>query len=368
MSKTISEAMNVLPRLGYRWLKLNDYRIEEKLEIPLKAYTNEYLPQQDMGISLRKSTASAAALKLFTKIPFGVSDELVELVEASFNAGIDVFLPAQEWVDEPLFIRYNLDDENDSLLDLNLIVAERNSRMTVVIEYSSDTDRRVLHTGVTKILAEEGAEVDVIKIQRLNDNAAHFDSIYVEASPHAKVRFFQVELGSKYSVTNYVSRIADNAEAVVKSMYLGDGERVLDLSYHMVHTGFRSSSNILVKGALKDHSRKVFRGTLDFRRGARLAEGNEEEYALLLDPTVNSNAIPLLLSEEDDIIGGHAASAGKVDADQLFYLMSRGLREEEATLTIVKASYAPILAALPSHVRQDVENEVAKKLVPKCTT
>lgn len=368
MMKTISAPMNRLPRLGYRWLKLNEYNISEPLQVPLKPYTHAYLPQLDHEVKINRAGSSVSRLKLLSEIPYGASSELVGLVEDHFNAGIELLAPAGVAVSEPVVIPYHLDGENDVLLDLNVVVAERGASVTVVMEYSSDEGSSTIHNGVTKILAEEGAEVHLVKIQRLNNQGAHFDSLYVEASPYSTVRFSQVELGGKFSITNYLSRVADNAATLTKSMYLGDGERVLDLSYHMIHTGFRSTSDLLVKGALKDKSRKVFRGTLDFKRGARLSEGNEEEYALLLDPDVSSSAIPLLLSEEDDIMGGHAASAGKVDANQLFYLMSRGLSQEEATVSLVKAACWPVLAELPRQVRSQIEGELEARLTDQCTT
>ena len=87
----------------------------------------------------------------------------------------------------------------------------------------------------------------------------------------------------------------------------------------------KSFSDIHTLGALSDTSKKSFRGTLDFLRGAVASEGAEEDTCLLLDPTVKSISLPLLLCKEDNVVGNHAASAGQIDQNKLFYLMSRGL-------------------------------------------
>lgn len=363
MTTGISSGLNRLPRLSYRWLQLNEFGFRDPVQLPVQEYSLNYLPnKREQEIVLTEMT-KLEDVPLLTRHSFGVSQELVEFGEKHYNAGFYLSVPAGKTIQEPLQIRYKLSNDNSSVVDYNVIVAQKNSRITINVEYLGVDSARGFHNGITKVIAEEGAEVTLIKVQRLNDTSLHFDSHYIEAGPYATVRYVQVELGSGHSITNYVANLADNSSAVVDSMYFGDGNQVLDLSYHMLHHGHRSKSDILVKGALKDNSKKVFRGTLDFKRGASLADGNEEEYVLLLDPTVKSDAVPLLLSEEDDVQGGHAASAGKVDPDQLFYLMSRGLSAEEAIQVIVKAAYQPILAQLPQEQQSAILTDLNQRLV-----
>ncbi len=364
VEKTITEALNTLPRLSYRWLGLNSFSFQEDIKVAIKPYTHNYLPTKvDSSLILQPMPGSLHQKGILETEDYGVSKELVELMTENLNGGFYLEIPQGKRILEPLYVQYLFSSENDTLLDQNLIVAHEDSEITVVVEYLGDAKHPAFHHGLTKIVAAEGAKVNLIKIQRLCGNSVHLDSHYVNVGSYASVRYVQVELGSKYTVTNYLGRIAENGMANVDGMYLGDREQVLDLSYHMIHEGYRSESDILVRGALKDKARKVFRGTLDFRRGARLANGNEEENVLLLDPTVKSDAVPLLLSEEDDVQGGHAASAGKADPEQLFYLTSRGLSEEEATTEVVKASFQPVLDLLPAGYKETVEYDLGRKLV-----
>lgn len=362
MEKTITEALNVLPRLSYRWLGLNTFDFQEDIKVAIKPYSQAYLPTEIDSSLVLQAMPGLPRRSLGTE-NHGVSRELVELTTENPNGGFYLEIPRGKHILEPLYVQYHFSDENDTLLDHNVIMAQENSEITVLIEYLAGSKNPAFHNGFTRIIAAKGAKVNLIKVQRLNDKSVHLDSHHVDIGPYASVRYVQVELGSKYAITNYMGRIAENGVANVDSMYLGDAEQVLDLSYQMIHEGYKSESDILVRGALKDQARKVFRGTLDFRRGARLANGNEEENVLLLDSTVKSDAIPLLLSEEDDVQGGHAASAGKADPEQLFYLMSRGLSEEEATTEVVKASFQPVLDLLPAKQKETVERELGRKLV-----
>lgn len=364
MEKTLTEALNTLPRLSFRWLGLNHFSFQDELKVSIKPYTHPYLPADfDSSLILQAIPGSLQQNELLATEISGVSKELVEITKENPNGGFYLEIPSGKRVLEPLYVRYGFSEENDMLLDQSIIVAQENCEITVVVEYLAMSESPAFHHGLTKVVAAEGAKVNLIKIQRLGANSIHLDSHHVDVGPYASVRYVQVELGSQYTVTNYLGRAAAHGISHVDAMYLGNREQVLDLSYHMIHEGYRSESDILVRGALKDKARKVFRGTLDFKRGARLANGNEEENVLLLDPAVKSDAVPLLLSEEDDVQGGHAASAGKPDPELLFYLMSRGLSEEEATTEVVKASFQPVLDLLPARLKEDVGNELGRKLV-----
>lgn len=362
MSVLLTEKLNTLPRLSNRWLKINHHGFSGSILLPSKPYGKNFLPDLADGKILLEKIQNAQVATLVPAIKYGVSDQAVKLAEEHSNGGFFLEIPRAHVQKEPIHIKYHLDDLDPVLYDHNLIIAGENSSATVVIEFFGDQGE-FYHNGVTKIFAEKGAQITIIKVQRLSDSSVHLDSNYTELGSNSGVRHVQVELGSKKSITNYLARIGVQSKALVDSMYLGSGERTLDLSYHMIHTGYRSASNVLVKGVLKDKAKKVFRGTLDFKRGAHLADGNEEEYVLLLDPTVKSDAVPLLLSEEDDVLGGHAASAGKIDPKDLFYLMSRGLSIEEATLVLIKASYQPVLDLLPLNLRQSILEDLHQRLV-----
>ncbi len=122
------------------------------------------------------------------------------------------------------------------------------------------------------------------------------------------------------------------------------------------HFGAHSESRILGKGgALGGQARKTFRGTLDFKSGSKTSVGQEEEFVLLLSKDVNSDSIPALMCEEDDVIGEHAASIGRMDTELLFYMMSRGFSEDEARRTLVKAAVADTLESLEINtVKEDI--------------
>lgn len=366
-----NKTLNTLPVITWRWLKVNELNLRNYKLTNIPEYNKEFLVEGNFSDVIVKEMHSS--LKINENIKYyvnkeenyGVSEEFVALGEKSYNTGIFVHAPRNTKLAEPIRLEYKLNNENPIVIDNNVIVAEENSEITVVIDYTTIDDVDTFHNGVTKVYARDNAVVNIIKVQRMNSKSYHFDSQVAYSGYGAKVNWIQVELGAKNSVTNYINNLnEENSEANISSVYLADGERTIDLSYLMNHRGRRSLSNIETRGALKDKAKKVFRGTLDFKHGASRSKGSEEEYAILLDKTVKSDAIPLLLCSEDDVEGQHAASAGQIDSDKLFYLMSRGLDEKEAKKLIIEASFAPIIDKIPlEDLRNTITEEVHRRIV-----
>lgn len=293
------------------------------------------------------------------------NSELISFADKHYNSGIFLSLSPNVKIQEPIKVEFNMDVENPTVIDKNVIVAEAGSEATIIIDYSSDDTEKVFHNGFTVVYAEDNSEINIIKIQRMNSLSRNFDSNISVIDGNGKVNWISVELGSDVSGVNFTSLLKGEAsESTMSSIYLVDGVRRMDLEYSMIHQGARSVSNIESKGVLKDKAKKVFRGNLDFKRGARSSKGVEEEYVILMDPTVKSDSIPALMCGEDDVIGEHAASAGQIDESKLFYLMSRGLSERDAKKLIVEASFAPIINRIPIESLQTlITSEVERRLV-----
>lgn len=364
-------ALNTLPVITWRWLKVNDTKIDKLKLTDIPSYNKPFISTEGIEEVIVKRMNSSIntqeKLKYFVNkdVKYGVNEELVNLGEKYYNAGIFVQVPKNTKLSVPIILDYNLDRENPVLIDNNIIIAEENSEISIVIDYKAEEETEGFHNGVTKVYAKDGAVVNIIKVQRLNDKSLHFDSHVACSGYGAKVNWVQVELGAEKSITNYINNLDEvESEANISSIYFGDKNHYIDLSYLMNHRGRRSLSSIETRGALKDNAKKIFRGTIDFKLGAGRSKGSEAEYALLLDKTVKADAIPLLLCSEDDVEGMHAASAGQIDGQKLFYLMSRGLSEKEAKKLVVEASYAPIIDKIPlEYLRDAISDEIHRRLI-----
>lgn len=365
----IGSAVGAYRKRLYKSYEALEYPVWKRIkvketEVPdYKPYNNQkVLWHQQEGLSVQPLlTYDGNLFEEKLDRDYGPSPKHRYLVEAFSNTGTVVEVAKGVLVPDPIVIQIELNEENPIALDHHLIHAGVGSEVTVVIDY---TGKAGYENGLINIVAEKDAHVHVVKIQNFGKAVTHISSGLSVVDRDANVRFNSIDLGAGLTVTDYSTYLEDeNALSNVDSVYLGDGKSRLDLGYNIYHNGRRTVSDVLVKGALLDEARKVFRGNLFFRKGARRSQGSETEYVILLDERVKADAIPALLCDEDDVQGEHAASAGQVDANKLFYLMSRGFTEKEAKQLIIMASFAPVIELVPIEgLRDRIAEEVEERL------
>ncbi|MBE8949660.1 MAG: SufD family Fe-S cluster assembly protein [Quinella sp. 3Q1] len=168
--------------------------------------------------------------------------------------------------------------------------------------------------------------------------------IKISVGSRARVEFISADLGrGDFSADVEIDLRGDDSAADFEAVYFGDGKRKLDFNYVIHQRGKRTSATMNVRGALTDKSDKIFRGTLDFQRGAKGSTGRELEEVIILSSGARNRSVPLMLATEDEVDGHHAVSIGRLDEEKIFYLMSRGLDKSEAERLIVEAAFNPVL-------------------------
>ena len=195
---------------------------------------------------------------------------------------------------------------------------------------------------------QEGAVLDLVKVQLVPDDAPYTSRIHIHLGRGAKLNYTAIEAGAVHTASELeVDMEGDDSQSDIWSLYFGDGESEIDLNYIIRQRGQRTDANMQVRGALLGHAEKTFRGTLDFQRGSAGSVGRENEEVVLLSPGVRNRSVPIMLSHEDDVDGHHAVSIGKMDENKLYYLMSRGLDLAAAQRLVVEASFQPVLDRIP---------------------
>ena len=280
--------------------------------------------------------------KLFT------SAEIQNFIDESANLRHFIRIPRNHAEKEPIVLSLWLGAESPVLTDDLVIEAEEGSRAVVILEYTSESGLPVQHCGRTRVFLRPNADLKLVKVQMLNEKAAHTDFIGGVAEKGARLEVILAELGAARPLSdcNLILK-GEGAATELDVVYLGDGQRSLDLSCRVEHRGRKTVSKICGKGILLEKSRKVFRDTLDFIRGSSGSKGREEESVLMLDPRVKNVSAPLLLCGEDDVEGEHATSSGRPDDKILFYLMSRGIGELEARKLLAQAAVSSVIEKIP---------------------
>lgn len=304
----------------------------------------------------------------FQEKQYGVNPKFVSFTESQSNFSKVYHFKKNQVVKNPIRLQFDLSSE-ETLADEHLIYAETGAEATLILEYQAEEkgiqNASQFHIGLIKVIAEENAHIKVFVIQTLPKSKVHIMNAVANCARDAKVSFFSVSLGADVVASDYRSfLIGDNASSDIEAVYLGEEENRLDLSYNIQHYGKCTDSYIEVNGALSGKAKKVFRGDLYFHRGSKASTGKEAEFVILLDEKVKADSIPALFCDEDDVSGEHAANAGTVDENKLFYLMNRGFSETEAKKLIIRAAFSGVIDRLPlPDLMERVEKNLEGKLL-----
>ena len=188
--------------------------------------------------------------------------------------------------------------------------------------------------------------------------------IKISVGNGARVEFVSADAGrGNFSADVEIDLHGDDSAAELDAVYFGDGKRRLDFNYVIRQRGKNTSATMNVRGALVDNCDKIFRGTLDFKRGAKGSVGREVEEVIILSPGTRNRSVPLMLAEEDEVDGHHAVSIGRLDEEKIFYLMSRGLDEAQAQRLIVEAAFNPVVEKIPDeNLRTELLDTLQRRL------
>ncbi|MCD7957848.1 MAG: SufD family Fe-S cluster assembly protein [Lachnospiraceae bacterium] len=211
----------------------------------------------------------------------------------------------------------------------------------------------------TKIRLGKGAHLRLVQIQKLPDEFTFLNDVGTDCAQGAKIETIQIVLGGGSTCMGMRTELGGRkSELESKIGYLLDNKESLDMNYLAYQTGAKTTSRMDVSGVLRGSSKKLFRGTIDFRNGAVGAKGDEKEDVLLLSDGVENRTVPLILCEEEDVEGNHGATIGRLDESLLFYLSSRGIEENEIYEMMARARIDALCA--------DIQDEKTRCLVQRC--
>ena len=239
-----------------------------------------------------------------------------------------------------------------------IITAQENAELTVILDYTSLPKASGFSSVKTKLVAKPYSKIHLVKVQLLGENFIQIDDTSGECDENAKIEVTQIELGGskvyaqvKNELNGYASKFKSS------TAYITENNQILDMNYLVNHHGEKTDTKMLVKGVVGDSSLKVYRGTIDFKRGCTDATGDEQEETLLLSTTAVNKSIPMILCDEENVSGTHGATLGRLGSDELFYMQSRGISEEEAKKMMTKAKVLSVASLIPDEdVRSKIEN------------
>ncbi|GAA2176115.1 Fe-S cluster assembly protein SufB [Arthrobacter parietis] len=281
-------------------------------------------------------------------IPVG-DNKFASLNTAVWSGGSFVYVPPGVHVEIPLQAYFRINTENMGQFERTLIIADEGSYVHYIEGctapiYTSDS----LHSAVVEIVVKKNARVRYTTIQNWSNNVYNLVTKRAIAHEGATMEWIDGNIGSKVTMKYpAVYLVGEHAKGETLSIaFAGEGQHQ-DTGSKMVHIAPNTKSSIISKSVARSGGRAAYRGLVQVREGATHSANTVRCDALLVDTISRSDTYPYVDIREDDVTMGHEATVSRVSEEQLFYLMSRGMPEDEAMAMIVRGFIEPIARELP---------------------
>jgi Fe-S cluster assembly protein SufD len=264
---------------------------------------------------------------------------------AMWQNGLLVVVPRGVVLEEPLYVKLTNAVDDGSLFWRLLVVAEEGARFSLIEEYASaGPEVRGYSNAVTELFVEQDAKLEYVSLQNLSRETWHFATHHARVERDAELDWVAGGFGSKKGKIRIQNDLAGpGATSRVTGAYFADATQHLDYDTFQEHIAPNTTSDFAFKGALRDSARTVWRGMIRVEKDAQKTNAYQENRNLLLSKDAHADSIPGLEILANDVRCTHGATLGRIDRDELFYCMARGLSRAEAERLIVRGFFQDVL-------------------------
>lgn len=302
---------------------------------------------EDMDIALQKHPDIVK--QYFMKLVPGHDHKLAALHGAVWSGGTFLYIPKGVKITAPLQAYFRMNAQNMGQFEHTLIIVEAEAEGHYIEgcsapKYGSSS----LHAGCVEIFVKEGAKFRYSSVENWSQDTYNLNTKRAVVDKDATIEWVGGNLGSGRTMLYPCSILKGNgSHADHLGVAFANAGQIQDTGAKVIHIGEDSSSTVLIKSISKGGGKNVYRGLLQVNKGAVNAKSQVRCDSLLLDAESISDTYPTMRINEDDVSIGHEASTGRISEEQLFYLQSRGLNEDEALAMIVNGFIDPIVKELP---------------------
>jgi len=288
---------------------------------------------------------------------------LTALSTALFTTGTVVHVP-EGTAAEDITIRTTMNSR--SLFNYTLVVAEESAEVTILERQSSEgsVEGHRYYSGIVEVDAGANASVQYGALQNLSEETYNFQVKRGHAGDDATVEFIDGNVGSRLTKTSVETRLlGEGSETRIVGAFFGHEDQHFDIASRVWHENEHTMADLVTRGVLDDEARSVYEGVQDVGREAWSTNSYQRENTLMLSDDSEADASPKLIINNHDTEASHSATVGQVDAEDLFYMTSRGVGEERATNMLVEGFFVPVLEEVAvDELREDLQNLIAQRL------
>jgi Fe-S cluster assembly protein SufD len=310
-----------------------------------------------------------AAENHFGKYAKADSNIFTALSTAFIKDGAFLYIPDGAIIEEPVHILFLTKSGEEQIVShpRNLIIAGKNSQVTVIEHYTGSSDNEIYFTNsVTEIVADENSVIDHIKLQEESKSAFHIAQMEVDQERSSNFSSHMISLGGSISRNDFNARFNDEgSECTLNGLYMIDGTQLFDAHTLIDHAKPHCNSHEHYKGLLDGKSRGVFNGKVMVRKDAQKTNAFQENNNIILSTEALVNTKPQLEIFADDVKCSHGATIGQLDSNSMFYLKSRGIGEDSARAILIHAFASDVATSIKiKPVRDYLEDILTNKFNP----
>lgn len=290
---------------------------------------------------------------------------LTALHTALMSGGVFVYVPKNVQLEVPLQAVFWQEDPEVALFNHVLVVAEENSSVTYVENYiSHNENEETVSNIVAEVFAHDNAKVSFGAVDNFSSGTTSYINRRGIAHEEAVIDWALGQMNDGNTVSENVTFLmGDRSKTNKKTVTVGRGKQIQNFTAKTVHFGKDSDGQILQHGVMKDKTTSIFNAIGKIEHKATRANAEQESRVLMLSKDARGDANPILLIDEDDVTAGHAASVGRIDELQLYYMMSRGISQEVAERLIIHGFLEPVVSQLPiESVKNQLTHLIERKI------
>ncbi|UQF23138.1 Fe-S cluster assembly protein SufD [Vagococcus lutrae] len=294
-------------------------------------------------------------------------DKLTAFHMAFMNSGIFLYIPKNVAIEEPVEALFYQDSHaNTNFVKHVLIVAEENSEVSYLERFQTvgEGTEKATANIVVEVIAKQGAKVKFAAIDQLGENVTTYINRRANVGRDASVDWAIGIMNDGNVVADFDSDlVGEGSHSEVKAVAISAGRQTQGIDTRVTNSGRHSVGHILQHGVIRERGTLTFNGIGHILKGAVGADAQQESRVLMLSDQARGDANPILLIDENEVTAGHAASVGRVDPEEMYYLMSRGLEKTEAERLVIRGFLGSVLTAIPiKAVRDELAEVIERKL------
>ncbi len=294
-------------------------------------------------------------------------DQLTALHTAFMNTGLFLYVPKNVVIDEPIeALFFQAGDIAQHYFKHVLIVADEHSEFSYLERFQTTGEelKKVSGNIIVEVIAKAGAKVKYSAVDQLGESITSYMNRRGYIMRDASVDWAIGVMNDGNVIADFDSDlVGEGAHAEVKIVAISSGKQTQGIDTRVTNKAPHTIGHILQHGVIRERGVLTFNGIGHILKGAKGADAQQESRVLMLSDKARGDANPILLIDENEVTAGHAASVGRVDPEEMYYLMSRGLHKEEAERLVIRGFLGSVLSAIPvEEVRKELVEVIEGKL------